>query len=256
MAKSWSVYKITANDGRAYIGLTGKTVSWRWSKHKSHARRGDMGVFLDAIRKYGEKNFSIETLVDGLTKTQAILKEVELISSHNTLVSNGMGFNKSPGGGAPGEFTAETRKRISDRMRALYADNTGLFKEWHKSRLGVPLDLSDEERARRSAHGKIFILATQTPEVNAKKSLSSKERSKAPDHQVKLRRNIKAARAGITEESLKRMAETKRAQNADPTIGAQIRHRFWATNEYNKALAARIGYERSWRLFRTANKAA
>jgi predicted GIY-YIG superfamily endonuclease len=49
------VYKITnKNNGKSYVGYTGRTIEARWKAHLSSARNGSRFRFHSAIRKHGE----------------------------------------------------------------------------------------------------------------------------------------------------------------------------------------------------------
>lgn len=83
------LYRITAPDGRAYIGITGHAPS-RWDQH-ALASTSPIGK---AIREFGRANMKFEVLAIG---RHAYLIELErsAIEKFNTLVPNG--FNRSPG---------------------------------------------------------------------------------------------------------------------------------------------------------------
>ena len=88
------VYKHTAPNGKAYIGITHQTPNNRW-------RIGGKGyskspVFYKAIKKYGFEKFKHEILFENLNYNEACLKEIELIKQFNTLVPNG--YNVDEGG--------------------------------------------------------------------------------------------------------------------------------------------------------------
>jgi len=56
------------NNGRAYIGLTTKTLGYRKSQHLRSAKSGSMSHFHKAIRKHGKEAFSwdVITVCDSL----------------------------------------------------------------------------------------------------------------------------------------------------------------------------------------------
>lgn len=86
------IYKITDKvTGKSYIGQTRKSVEFRWRQHKNSKDYRDLHK---AIQKYGEENFSVETLkecdVDELDKW-----EIYYISKYNTFEN---GYNMTKGG--------------------------------------------------------------------------------------------------------------------------------------------------------------
>lgn len=88
------VYKITNKiNNKLYIGIT-NDYKKRWSNHKC-CNSPNM-VIARAIKKYGVDNFVFEILFSGLSIEEAEEKEIELISSLNTLVPNG--YNVEKGG--------------------------------------------------------------------------------------------------------------------------------------------------------------
>lgn len=88
------VYKITNKiNNKLYIGIT-NDYKKRWSNHKC-CNSPNM-VIARAIKKYGVDNFIFEILFSGLSIEEAEEKEIELISSLNTLVPNG--YNVEKGG--------------------------------------------------------------------------------------------------------------------------------------------------------------
>lgn len=60
---SLEVYKITnLINGKVYIGITSQGTQARYHKHLSDARLGSTFPIHNALRKYGEDNFKIETI--------------------------------------------------------------------------------------------------------------------------------------------------------------------------------------------------
>lgn len=153
-----SVYKITnlANQ-KAYIGITTRDPMQRWWEHCNSAQNGSDYFVHQAIRKYGEENFSVAVIAQ--TKSLEDLKELEiiLIKQHGTHMSLQKGYNKTWGGdGAAfnnkhGAVLASTEERlglvdcedprwetgeiISCRSGVKHKDNTKLS-EYAKTRKG------------------------------------------------------------------------------------------------------------------------
>lgn len=88
------IYKITNKiTGKCYIGQTVQTLQRRWYKHLHDSRCPAMR---DALKKYGEDNFTIEVIDNAETIEELNKKEVYWISFFNSLVPNG--YNLQDGG--------------------------------------------------------------------------------------------------------------------------------------------------------------
>jgi len=107
------IYKVTNHtNGKCYVGKTVQTPQHRWSKHLSRARKGSTLPFHQAIRKYGEENFSFEVLAQLHDHAALYKAEQDFIALLQTRSPNG--YNLTDGG--PGTFgrvySEETRRRI------------------------------------------------------------------------------------------------------------------------------------------------
>lgn len=96
-----------------YVGVTGLRLSRRWTKHLTSARTGVEGLLYDAIRKYGEDNFTIEVLATFESKEDADDAERTAIIELGTLSPNG--YNKSIGNLHTEEWKENTRKSYGSR---------------------------------------------------------------------------------------------------------------------------------------------
>ena len=96
----YEIYKITSPSGRSYIGLTSVGHEERWRTHKRYARKypNKRHPFYDAIRKYGEDNFSVSVLASCETSEQACALEKKFIAEEERP------YNVSPGGEDDGKF--------------------------------------------------------------------------------------------------------------------------------------------------------
>lgn len=115
------VYKHTAPNGKVYIGQTKKTTSDRWKSGKGYTCHHH-GYFWKAIEKYGWDNIKHEILFDGLTKELADYYEqyfIEIYRSTDRLY----GYNCQSGGSRNYEYSEDSRKRISDSLKKLYAES-------------------------------------------------------------------------------------------------------------------------------------
>ena len=105
------VYKITNElNGHSYVGFTSQPMNSRFSAHKRSARRGAKWPLHNAIRKYGEDNFTIKTLYEG---KDALEQEDKYIKKYGY-------YNIAPGGiktpvaiGSTRTFTSEWKENMS-----------------------------------------------------------------------------------------------------------------------------------------------
>jgi group I intron endonuclease len=106
------LYRLTFPNGKAYIGITTKSVEKRFIQHCSLARIGRVSFAVHlAISKYDSKNVVVETLA---TADVELLKrlEIEEIDKQNTRYPNG--YNLTDGGDGAVGMDAETRRKISN----------------------------------------------------------------------------------------------------------------------------------------------
>ena len=112
------VYKITNElNGHSYVGFNSQPMNNRFSAHKTSARRGVKWPLHNAIRKYGENNFTIKTLYEG---KDALEQEDKYIKKYGY-------YNIAPGGysvmlGVKRTFTKEWKE--NQRQAALKRDKT------------------------------------------------------------------------------------------------------------------------------------
>jgi group I intron endonuclease len=110
------IYMITSPSGKHYVGQTIQPIDKRWKQHIDSAHRkykDNCRVLNKAIRKYGNKNFSIIVLEE-CNNEELDIKEKEYIQQHNTLVPNGMNIKF---GGKSGRHNEETKKLISTSLQ-------------------------------------------------------------------------------------------------------------------------------------------
>ena len=105
---SYTVYKHTSPAGKVYIGITSQRPEVRWRNGKKYEHNEHFNA---AIQKYGWDKFRHEILFEGLTREEAVQKEVELIAYHKSNQKE-YGYNITPGGDHY-RHTAESRRKIS-----------------------------------------------------------------------------------------------------------------------------------------------
>ena len=151
----YKVYMHTFPNGKKYIGITKQELKARFDNGNGYKNNPMKG----AIKKYGWGNIKHDLLFDNLTKEQAELKEIELISFYKT-TNIKFGYNLSKGGkGANGyKHSEETKQKMSN-----WHKGKKLSKET-KEKIGIShrSDLSEKMFGRLKAlspthiNGKLF----------------------------------------------------------------------------------------------------
>jgi group I intron endonuclease len=116
MSRPFSIYIVTnVVTEKWYVGKTGNTVWDRWIDHKSNARRGANGYLYRSMRKYGENQFSVQTVAEVPTEEEANNLEriwIILLGSHK----ENFGYNLTLGGDGVRANEA-TKRKIGDGNR-------------------------------------------------------------------------------------------------------------------------------------------
>jgi group I intron endonuclease len=104
------LYKITNKiTGKRYIGQTIQELDLRWQQH-CYKSEGCL-YLVNAIKKYGKKNFEVLPISRCNTKEEMDDRERYYIKLYNTLAPNG--YNLKSGGSLNSKPSAETRARMS-----------------------------------------------------------------------------------------------------------------------------------------------
>lgn len=99
MENSYCIYKHTNKiNNKVYIGITKQDIRKRWGKNGQGYSK--CTLFFNAIKKYGWDQFEHEILEVGLSKTEACLKEKQLIKQYQSNNPK-YGYNIESGG-SPG----------------------------------------------------------------------------------------------------------------------------------------------------------
>jgi group I intron endonuclease len=184
MPKKGYIYLIrNLVNGKGYVGKTEKTVSLRFSQHKTQSKIGSTYALHAAMRKYGVHNFSI---IEIASCESCLLSELEthFIKIHETYAPLGKGYNLTLGGeGQTGlVHSEETRLKLSALTKAQLAKNGHPMKgkkhsaesvaKMSESRRGQPSakkgkkcgPLSDEHKRKISDgnKGKVFSIERRT----------------------------------------------------------------------------------------------
>lgn len=148
---NYSVYKLTAPNGKVYIGITSRDPKRRWNAGHGYIYNKH---FTNAIQKYGWVNIKKEVLFSGISQQEAYNLEIKLISEYR---SNEIeyGYNKSPGGessvrGLRWHKSREAVERQAEKMRGrkLSEEHKRKLSESHKGKPGNRLGLSVPEETK------------------------------------------------------------------------------------------------------------
>ena len=114
MSSTYSVYMHVSPSKKVYIGITcQKDLNRRWQNGQGYRTQIR---FYRAIQKYGWDNFEHIVLLNGVTKSEAEEKEIELIKKYDS-VNPQKGYNIENGGNCIGTHSEETKLKISKAQR-------------------------------------------------------------------------------------------------------------------------------------------
>jgi len=139
---------INTLDNKSYIGVTGKTVTERYSQHWKESRvRPNNRKLYNAFNKYGEESFIIKTLCCSPSQESIYQIEMELIEEYNSFTG---GYNMTLGGEGNRGLKMGLSTIIKMRKNNLGSGNPFYNKkhtELTKSLMGRKLsELSEEDR--------------------------------------------------------------------------------------------------------------
>lgn len=158
------VYKISnVINNKVYIGITKRTLQWRWSCHKSAARLGSDAKFHKAIRKYGESNWQLEILCECATDVEVSAAEDMHILANNSINE---GYNSCRGGYqstklAGYKHTEQARHKITEnanrrKVPVYQFDSQGTFlRKWDSAldaAIGVYGDVARKSNISKCAN--------------------------------------------------------------------------------------------------------
>ncbi len=111
------VYKLTNSvNGKAYIGVSGRSLETRWGEHTSRRKRGmrSGNRLYAAMDKYGVKVFSREIVAAAFTEDEARHLEREYILKFDTY---DRGYNSNLGGHGFLRVPDHIRRRIGEAQK-------------------------------------------------------------------------------------------------------------------------------------------
>lgn len=153
------LYRILCSEnGKVYVGYSSKSAEERFKAHLLNARWKRKTALYDAIRRYGEEAFSVETILQCETHADACAHEIRLIQELGSLLP--LGYNMTRGGdGVP--LTKEQRDAANAKKRGFCSP-----KQLAANRRRKGQKASEETRAKLSAARKG---RKQRPETVAKR---------------------------------------------------------------------------------------
>lgn len=121
-----TIYIIKSNlTDKVYIGQTWDTLEKRFAAHKRRAKnksKKDSIKLKNSMNKYGIENFYIEKLDETYTQADANTLEDFYILKYDS-INNGLNLKR---GGAHGEYSEESRKKMSESHMGEKNNNYGL----------------------------------------------------------------------------------------------------------------------------------
>ena len=178
---TYSVYKLTAPNGKCYIGMTKQSVERRWNSGHAYQHNDHLN---NAITRYGWENFDKEVLFTSESKTEAEKIERILIAKYDT-TNRLHGYNILPGGDVSDGHSEETKHKISEAMKKLQTDEV----RERKSRDSKGRKMSEDarEKIRQANLGNQNAKGcTRSPEVRAKMSAAQKGKYFSPETRLKI----------------------------------------------------------------------
>lgn len=209
----YSVYKLTSPSGKCYIGITSGVPEKRWNNgHGYHHNT----YISSAIAKYGWGNFEKDVLFSNLSKVDAERIEIELIEQYQSC-NRKYGYNILKGGDVSNGHTEETRRKISESVKAL--QTAELREKKRQDSLGRTHSLETREKLRQINLGNHNALGiVRSPETRKKMSDAQKGRKLTPEHIAK----IKEAKAHISDETRRKMSEAAKNRHKGGKQNCQI----------------------------------
>lgn len=259
-------------NGKLYVGLTSHGVEKRRAWHRNVALRKPKSVFEHAVKKYGIDSFDFTVVQE--CNSRLLLNQAERwwIACLDTLVHKG--YNRDIGGSGGFEWSAESRKKVSERMKGWNpSPETREKLRWaatHKSAAtreklriastgkkhseGVRARLSEKAKLRpverMKAMSELAKKVVLTSEQIEKKVRTLSDYREAHPHFNRGRKwtpeeHAKKKLRVVSEESRKKMGDSRRgrkhSEETKRKIGEAHKGRKMTTEQVEKMSASRIG---------------
>jgi len=146
-------------NGHCYIGMTIETLARRRSQHYSDAKRKNKSsdnYFYNAIRKYGEDNFTWEVITKCDTKSKMVMLEKFYITVYGKM---GSIYNLREGGDG-GKHSEKTKQKISLTLKGRVSPMKGreqtkeAKRKLHEVNLGKKLSEETKQKISKANLGK------------------------------------------------------------------------------------------------------
>lgn len=164
--ENYCIYKITSPSGRVYIGQS-KNVKKRIRDYKNC--KPSQKVLYRSLKKYGYKNHIFEIIIQGLSKEEVNLKEIELIKFYKDL---NISLNISDGGYT--DSNARKRKIVKLSLKGEYiAEYAGISEAAREHNIGISSLCYAVKRGSNYSGGFLWVYKE---EYDEEKSISWKQR--------------------------------------------------------------------------------
>lgn len=151
------IYLIRLNGKPKYVGFTSISVDHRWKQHISSSETEEHGcpLLMNGIKKHGVSAFSIETLFEHEDREYTLkTMEPKFIEEYKTFSDWGFGgYNLTTGGDAGCQWSDETKKRLSDKLKGrILSEETK--KRLSESRMGMVFSEEHRKNISKSLKGR------------------------------------------------------------------------------------------------------
>lgn len=185
------IYMATSvTSGKAYVGMTTKSLAKRKSQHEYTAMEGSCGHFHKALVLYGFNDFRWVVLDTAESHKELAQLEILWIKRKNTFEA---GYNMTTGGeqGIRGPASEETKRKMRESSK----------KRWAKS--GFKMSEETKQKISASKQGHLTSQETREKMSLSKKNMSEETKRKMSESQKKRR-----ARNPVSPETKRKMAES------------------------------------------------
>lgn len=226
------LYKLTGPTGKAYIGITSKTLAQRWLQHRRNASKGrgdddDCPGLYSALRKYGHEQFSVETLAVAASWGGLCAMEREAIDRLKTYAPGGYNLTRGGDGALGNVPTPKARERMAAaQLRASAETKQKRLIALPKAVMVRAANWHAKTDAQRAAwceqHGVVLRQAWSDPLV--RKAQSERQTKAWADEARRARQSISLTGRKMppkSEEWKAAMAERRRLEWADPVMRAK-----------------------------------
>lgn len=198
------------SNGKGYVGITTKTLKWRWSSHKKASGKGRFALH-KAMKKYGHEAFDVSELERCDSRDALNSAEMRWVAALKTKAPSG--YNLTDGGGGISGFKQPPGfgQKVADRRRGYVMSDESRKKISDANKGAVR---SDAYRAlvskmvtgrKHSAETKAKISAGNKGKVISAEAIQKMRLTKigvpSPDHVTAMKRRPVVA-AGVTYQSI------------------------------------------------------